>query len=79
MKWDAESSGTPLAVLSVLDREGMHALTSEMVGHKVALMVAGKLFSVPVVQAPLRGSLALSGGSVGFTAEEKKLLDEHFK
>lgn len=79
MKWSAESTGMPTAILSVLDSNGMHALTSEMVGHKAALMVAGKLFSVPVVQDALRGSLALSGGSAsGFTAEEKKILNEHF-
>ena len=42
-------------------------------------MVAGKVFTVPVIEGALPGRGIITGGSEGFTAADVELLLSHFQ
>ena len=75
--WSNDSAGFPCLAVSVLDSEGMHDLTTKNKGRRVALMVAGKVFTVPVIEDGLHGKFVISSMN-GFSDTDVNLLRSHF-
>ncbi len=75
--WSKDNSGSRSLGFSLLDGEGFHDLTGKNVGRKVAVMVAGKTFTVPVVEDALPGR-GLITGSGGISDEDIEMLRRHF-
>ncbi len=77
--WSKDVSDFPALGFSLLDSEGFRDLTAKNTGNQVAVMVAGKVFTVPVIEGALPGRGIITGGSEGFTAADVELLLSHFQ
>jgi hypothetical protein len=76
--WTKGVSDAPALAFSVLDSEGFKDLTTKNSGNRVAVMVAGKVFTIPVIEGGLPGRGIIAGGREGFTDAQVELLQSHF-